>query len=225
MIRINLLPVRETKRRTAGQRHIFLILVAVALECLGFFYVYGTQTEDLAERAKVNNDKKQRIETLKKDVGDIGELEAEKADLEQQQRILETLEVGRQGPVKVLQELWFMLTAPADGKARAEIERRGGQPNWDPKRLWLSSFVETENQVTILGEAKSNDDVAEFLTRLSKSEYFRDVQLLWTKGRDAGAQLNNVRYVQFNVSCYVSYTGKADGGLLDLAPAGGKGTN
>lgn len=221
MLRINLLPVREKRRRTAGQRHLFLIAVLLGIECLGFFYVYGEQEEDLSKRMAVNSEKQGRIDKLKKEIGDISELESKKAELEQQQQILDALEVGRQGPVRVLQDIWFMTTPPPDRRTRLAIERRGGQPNWDPKRLWLTSFIEEEREVTLLGEAKSNDDVAEFLTRLSSSNYFKNVQLLWTKGREAEEQLNRVKYVQFNVRCRVSYTGGKGGGIGEMLKAGG----
>ncbi len=221
MLRINLLPVREKRRRTAGQRHLFLIAILLGIECLGFFYVYGEQVEELNKRLAVNADRKGKIDKLKSEIGDISELEGKKAELEQQQQILDALEVGRQGPVRVLQDIWFMLTPPPDRRTRLEIERRGGQPNWDPKRLWLTSFVEEEREVTLLGEAKSNDDVAEFLTRLSTSKYFQNVQLLWTRGREAEEALNKVKYVQFNVRCRVSYTGGEGGGLGDMLKGGG----
>ncbi len=221
MLRINLLPIREKRRRSAGQRHLFMIAVLIGFECLGFFYVYGEQEEELAKRMAVNAEKQSRIDKLKKEIGDVSDLESKKAELEQQQQILDSLEVGRQGPVRVLQDLWFMLTPPPDRRTRLEIERRGGQPNWDPKRLWLTSFTEQNRQVTLLGEAKSNDDVAEFLTRLSTSKYFKNVQLLWTKGREADKDLNSVKYVQFNVRCRVSYSGGKGGGMEAMLGGGG----
>jgi type IV pilus assembly protein PilN len=221
MLRINLLPVREKRRRSAGQRHIFLIAALVGVECLGFYYVYSEQDEERQKRVDENAVKQKKIDKLKAEIGDISELESKKSELQQQQKILDALEVGRQGPVRVLQDIWFMLTPPTDRRTRVEIERRGGQPNWDPKRLWLTSFVESERDLTILGAAKSNDDVAEFLTRLGSSKYFNDVQLLWTKGREADESLNKVKYVQFNVRCRVSYLGGEANPLGDMLRGGG----
>ena len=224
MIRINLLPVKEKRRRATGQRHLFVIAILVAIECLGFFYVYSTRADDLSKRAGANKQKKAQIEKLKREVGDIEQLQKEKRELEQQQEILDRLEEHRSGPVKVLSELMFLLTPPPDAKARLEIEKRLGQPNWDSKRVWLKSFVEQETQVTILGEAKSNDDVAEFLTRLANSQYFKDVRLLWTKQQLANKALANLRFVQFTVRCRISYGGKRGGdmSLQEMTPKKGK---
>ena len=208
MIRINLLPVKGTRRRATGQRHLFVIAVMLGIECLGFFYAYNTKAEELEGRKQVNSEKKKKIDQLKAEVGDIEKLQLEKSSLEQQQQVLDALEVGRAGPVNVLAELSFLMTIPSDARARLEVERRGGQPNWDSKRVWLRAFNEADNNVTIIGEAKSNDDVAEFLTRMQSSDYFKDVKLLWTKQREV-AELNNLRFVRFNVRARVSYTGDA----------------
>jgi type IV pilus assembly protein PilN len=210
MIRINLLPIREKRRRATGQRHIFVILILLAIECMGFFYVYNGRAEDLSDRKSVNRKKQGEIDKLKNDIGNIETLKSQKADLEQQQEILDALELGRSGPVRVLDEMSFLLTSPADARARLDLERRGAQPNWDPKRVWLKSFVEQDRNVTIVGEAKDNDDVAEFLTRLASSDYFRDVQLLWTKGEEAKDIGQGLRFVRFNVRCRVSYVGKGN---------------
>jgi len=220
MIRINLLPVKEKRRRATGQRHLFVIAILVALECLAFFYVYTTRADDLSKRKSENKQKKDQIEKLKKEVGDIEKLQATKRELEKQQEILDSLELGRSGPVKVLSELMTLLSPPADARARLALERLGGQPNWDSKRVWLRSFVEESRMGTIIGEAKSNDDVAEFLTRLSHSHYFANVKLRWTKQHEAGDDLGNLSYVRFEVHCTIAYMGKDGPGLSPamLAP-------
>ena len=223
MIRINLLPVKEKRRRATGQRHLFVIAILMALECLAFFYVYTTQADDLSKRQTVNKQKKAQIEKLKREVGDIEKLQSTKRELEKQQEILDSLELGRSGPVKVLSEIMFLLTPPADARQRLRLEQMGGQPNWDSKRVWLRSFVEEASVATIIGEAKSNDDVAEFLTRLSSSDFFNDVKLRWTKQQEAGPDLGNMSYVRFEVSCTVAYMGKRGGGMpaMMLSPGGG----
>ena len=223
MIRINLLPVKEKRRRATGQRHLFVIAILVALECLAFFYVYTTRADDLARRESENKQKTAQIEKLKQEGGDIEKLQSTKRELEKQQEILDSLELGRSGPVKVLNALMRLLSPPEDARARLEIERLGGQPNWDSKRVWLRSFVEEARTGTIIGEAKSNDDVAEFLTRLSQSEFFNNVKLRWTKQHEAGDNLGNLRYVRFEVHCTVQYTGKEGGGLpaMLMAPKHG----
>lgn len=223
MIRINLLPVKEKRRRATGQRHLFVIAVLVGLECLAFFYVYSTQADEYGRRKSENTQKDTQIDKLKREVGDIEELQKQKRELEQQQEILDQLEARRSGPVRVLQEIMFLLTPPPDARARVELEKRGGQPNWDSERVSLKTFVEQENQVTIMGEAKSNDDVAEFLTRLSHSRYFYDVRLLNTKLQTGGKDLGEVHFVQFNVRCKVSYSGApgAEVSLQDMRKKGG----
>ena len=51
-------------------------------------------------------------------------------------------------------------------------------PNWDPRRLWLTSYEEVDRVVKLGGLARDGEDVSEFERRLKLSDYFYDVKLL-----------------------------------------------
>ena len=72
---------------------------------------------------------------------------------------------------------------------------------WDVKRLWMASFVEEQRECRIRGGARTNEDVAEFLRRLTLSELFTSVVLNRTseQGRDESAT------VSFELTCQVTY--------------------
>jgi type IV pilus assembly protein PilN len=75
--------------------------------------------------------------------------------------------------------------------------------NWDPRRLWITNFVEAERNVKVLGMARDGEDVSEFLRRLALSDYFYDVKLLpASKAVDAVTKLEMVK---FEISAKVRY--------------------
>ena len=77
----------------------------------------------------------------------------------------------------------------------------GFREGWDVRRLWLKSFNEHERVCEIAGEARTNEDVAEFLRRLSISELFEEVVLERTAGATAGTE----SVIAFDLNCRVRY--------------------
>jgi type IV pilus assembly protein PilN len=49
---------------------------------------------------------------------------------------------------------------------------------WDSRRLWLTSYLESDRTVRVEGMARDGNDVAELAQRLKLSSYFFDVTLL-----------------------------------------------
>jgi len=75
--------------------------------------------------------------------------------------------------------------------------------NWDPRRLWLGEYHESERAVKLAGFARDAEDVSEFLRRLTLSELFADVRLLpGSKGFDPATKLELIR---FEMSAKVRY--------------------
>ena len=86
---------------------------------------------------------------------------------------------------------------------RRENPLAGYNPGWDIRRLWLESFQERSGDCQMSGKGKTNEDVAEFLRRLSLSEVFDDVTLVSTdSGKDAASGLP---IVGFSLTCKVRY--------------------
>jgi Tfp pilus assembly protein PilN len=71
------------------------------------------------------------------------------------------------------------------------------------RRLWLTAFSEQSRKCSIRGFGKTNEDVAEFLRRLSLSELFEKVTLQATSS--ATEQGSSVPVVSFELSCQVRY--------------------
>ena len=208
MIRINLLPTRKAKRQEAGQRQFLLMGLAI-LATIGLVVFFHLQATTDLERAQHDNTILQAdVAKLKQELGDYDKIRAQREELLQQRKTIQSLESGRTGPVFLLRELSEILS-PGKGPTFDRVtyeetlrkDPNAGFTNWETKRAWLESYTEEKLRVKIRGSAKSNEDVAEFLKRLNSSVFFKDVNLDATAQAAKGA----VKFVNFGLSATVIY--------------------
>ncbi len=95
MIKINLLPVRASKKRELGRQWIIFFVVLVAGTALGN-YLWLSSVE-----SKVADIRKVIVKDIKK----------EKDDIKQKLTVLNKLKAGRLGPVKVMDEMATIIPA------------------------------------------------------------------------------------------------------------------
>ncbi len=201
MIRINLLPTRKEAEREASKRQLIVFVAILLLLCAGFYPVWATKASEVDDMQATVAKKRNEINTLKAKVKDIETLKRNKEALEKQINVLNELEAGRSGPVRVLDEMQTLLTAPQNELDKITFEKRGWNSRWDPSRLWINSLRENGGKFTMDGGARTADDVAEFLLRMSSSVYFSDVKLLSSTHVDA----TGFSYVKYNVSGQIVY--------------------
>jgi type IV pilus assembly protein PilN len=211
MIRINLLPVKATKRREQGVRQVIVGAVVVSLALAGIIVFHGAQVSQINQMRSENQATSRAIAQLKAKVGDYDLVKAQRDELIRQRDAIKRLQANRSGPVWLMRELSDILTkgkGPTFNKEQYEEQLRrdpnaGFNPNWEPKRVWLLSYEEKAHGVKIHGAAKSDEDVAEFLKRLKLSAFFSDVY--WQQTQPQMDTKLNVSFVTFDVSCRVNY--------------------
>ncbi|MSP62147.1 MAG: hypothetical protein EXR72_17795 [Myxococcales bacterium] len=209
MIRINLLPVKTSKRRSAGQKQVLLGGLAVIGGLIGVVLFHGWASGEVAVQQRTLTDLNDTIAKLKTEVGDYDDIKRQRDDLKRQKDAIEKLQAARSGPVFLMRELSDILTkgkGPTFNKDRYEELLRkdpnaGLNQGWDPKRAWLLTYQEKEGIVTLHAGAKSDEDVAEFLKRMKLSAFFSDVYWQQTQPQ----QKDNVAFVTFDVACKVNY--------------------
>lgn len=214
MIRINLLPVKAEQRRASGQRQLLIgaIVLLVGLFSTVVFHILAERRllAVKADVASVRGD----IDRLKKELGDYDLIVAQRDALLRQKAAIKKLQESRSGPATFMRELSDILTrdkGPTTSKeAYDELLRRdpnaGFNPNWEPKRAWILSYVEKDHVVTLKGGAKSDEDVAEFLKRMKLSAFFEKDSVYWQQTQpQVDSRLNNVSYVTFDVTARVKY--------------------
>ncbi len=211
MIRINLLPVKATKRREQGVRQLIGGAVIFTAAIVAVIIFNGIESSALAQLRADNDATAAAIARLKAEIGDYDLVKAQREDLIRQRDAIKRLQANRAGPVWLMRELSDILTkgkGPSLNKEQYEEQLRrdpnaGFNANWESRRVWLLTYEEKAHAVKIHGAAKSDEDVAEFLKRLKLSAFFSDVYWLQTQPQ-TDARLN-VAYVTFDVTCRVNY--------------------
>ena len=155
MIKINLLPIRAARRREALRRQVLGGVASIVLIIICLYLTNQVKTHEIHSLVNKINYTKQEIDRLKEIIAEVDLLKAKKKELEDKKDIISKLEAAKIGPVRVLEELGFAVT----------------------KTLWLTSLNEKEGLLELKGSAMDNDAIADFLTNLEKSIYFKDVRL------------------------------------------------
>lgn len=147
MIRINLLPHREEKRRARRQQFFafsgLAVIVSVVIVILGHLF--------LAARIDTQEDKnrflKQEISTLDKDINEIKRLKEQTSALLSRKQVIETLQSNRSEAVGIFNELARLI----------------------PEGTYLKSVRQSGQNISLLGYAQSNARVSGLMHNLESS--------------------------------------------------------
>jgi type IV pilus assembly protein PilN len=206
MIRINLLAQKKRAERSEGsQVWLAVVMVVVLAEVAGLFVYHSIKAEELADQQRKNAELTSQIEQAKKNVANHTQVKADLALLRARETAIQKLQTARSGPTAVLMELARILTPgrgpSVDPDRLAQLRRDNPlsvfNPNWDARRLSITSFVEAQRKLKIDGIARDGEDVSELARRLNLSSFFYDVTLL-PATRDAES-------VKFSVEAKVRY--------------------
>lgn len=217
-VRINLLPAAKRQARgaqTSGDGSSTPWLVgyggAALVTGIGLVLMYATTAAKYREQLATNTELESNIQRIQSQAADISSLRADLEKSQELENVVDELQRARFGPTKVLVELMHILSrggGPTTEPHRLELIRASNpladyNRNWDSRRVWISSFVEDHRNVTIRGVGKTNDDVAEFLRRLSLSDFFEHVRLMRTDTAvDASTSID---IVTFELQCTIKY--------------------
>jgi len=155
MIRVNLLPLKETQRAVGQRQQLSVALLSLSVALLIMvvpFVVQGRKLSHLDDRVATLQ---QEIIQLNEQTREARDLDKKKKELSAKLRVIDDLNQKRVGPLHVLESL----CAAA------------------PEKLWLVEFSEAKGQATITGLALDNQTIATFLRQLAQSQYFVKVDL------------------------------------------------
>jgi type IV pilus assembly protein PilN len=214
VIRVNLLPQRRGARAAgpqASQRWLLVMLGVVILEVVLLFLFHQTKVEELDELNRKNNVLQSQINDIRKLVSNHEEIKKALAVLRAREDAIAKLQGARTGPTAVLLELAQLLTLGKGPTAdpdklqqlRTENPLAVYNPSWDSRRLWMTSYIESERTVRVEGLARDGTDVYELAQRLKLSEYFHDVQLL--PGKKENKSTDKLELVSFALQLKVRY--------------------
>lgn len=214
MIRVNLLPQKRGARTAApqqSQRWLLIVAGVLVLEVIALFLFYQKKREELAEQKAKNARIQGQITDINKLVANHEEIKKALVQLRAREDAIAKLQAARSGPTAVLLELAQLLTPgkgpTTDADRLATLRRENPNlvyfPGWDSRRLWLSSYVESDRTVRVEGLARDGNDVAELAQRLKLSSYFYDVTLL--PGKKEPEKNAKLEVVNFALQLKVRY--------------------
>ncbi len=176
MIRINLLPWREARRKAHNlQFYVLMGMVAglaASIVLLGHGY-YATRLSTQTERNKFLKDENVKLD---KEIEEIKKLKEEIQALLSRKQVIETLQADRAQTVYLLEQL----------------------VRQTPDGVYLKSIRQTGAKVNLSGYAQSNARVSTLMRNLEASPYLENPDLVEIKV----ANVNNKRLSEFimNVS-------------------------
>lgn len=176
MIRINLIRGKRKKKREFNAESLYLLIPVLILAGVFVFHQsYSRKIDSLeADKRKATA----RIEALKKEIGEVEKFKARKAELQKKVDIINSLQAGRVGPVKVL-----------DSISAAT-----------PENSWVEKLTLQGDRISMEGIAMNNTVVADFMNALSRNGRFRDVVL----GTADQTTVQNTKLVKFNLTFTVA---------------------
>ncbi|HEX7643630.1 MAG TPA: PilN domain-containing protein [Burkholderiaceae bacterium] len=147
MIRINLLPHREAKRKQNKTAFFRLLAVAAVFAGVIAFLIWGYIGHLITDQDDRNNLIKTEIKHLDEQIAEIATLKDEIAALKARQQAVEDLQSDRNQPVYLFDELVKQV----------------------PEGVFLKSFKQEGQKVVLVGTAQSNERVSDLLRNLSET--------------------------------------------------------
>jgi type IV pilus assembly protein PilN len=153
MIRINLLPVRATKKKEFTKQILGVLGLIVLVSTIANLIWWKQLSDDGEAIAKRVQSTQAEISQLEKTIGEVNSLQNQQKAIQDKLKALEGLKAGRVGPVKLMDELSSLI----------------------PVKVWLGSFSESGGAVALSGRAANYEELSVFSKKLKASRRFRDV--------------------------------------------------
>lgn len=183
MIKVNLLPYREIIRRENIVTHAVIAGFTIALVVIIIFSVdYVMRSKIKAVKRNIASIEKE-IASNKVSIDEINKLKQEKENYRKQFQVIENLKKGKEGPVRILDEL----------------------ATKTPKKLWLLTLKQSGNNLELTGVAMDNKLISRFMANLKASPYFKSVDLIASemKVHKAGKKVSE-KINKFTLTCVIA---------------------
>ncbi len=184
MIRINLLPHREERRKALRQQFYALSALVAALALFIWFVGYSLIEAMSEHQAEKNRFLKGEIAVLDKQIEEIKKLREQTESLLQRKQVIESLQANRTETVHLFNELARQL----------------------PAGVYLKSIKQEGQKITLVGYAQSNARVSTLMHNLDESPILERPVLIEIKA----AQVAKRRLSEFSMSIFFSRQSSAE---------------
>ena len=186
MIRINLLPHREEKRRARRQQFYALLGLVTVLSVLIGVLVYSIIAGYIANQEAKNDFLKKEIAVLDKEIDQIKRLKEQSDALMERKRIIESLQRDRAEAVRLLSELVKQM----------------------PEGVYLRSLKQEGQRISLGGYAQSSARVSTLMRNIEASPWLEKPQLLEIKA----VLVDKRRLNEFTMNASLKRTAAVAGG-------------
>lgn len=167
MIRINLLPIRQLKKRQRIKTELFgfsVVLILVLLVLVVSWLALAGKITNLQDELVALEQKKQTYQPILKQ---IETLKKEKQLVEQKLDSIKKLQDGAKVTVRVLDEV---------------------ASRTPTNRMWLNSLQQSAGRLQLQGIALDNETIAQYMQQLDGSKYFKKTELTSSAQTDVAKQ-------------------------------------
>ena len=180
MIRVNLLPHREEKRKRRRQQFVVLAFLSGIAGAVVAGAVWFVLDREVSQQQQNVAYMKAEIAKLDKQIEEIRKIREETASLLAKKQVVESLQSNRSEPVQLLDQLLRQL----------------------PDGVYLKGFKQTGPKVNISGYAQSNARVSTLMRNLGASPYLDNPELVEIKAVPAPDKSGG-RVNEFNMNIFV----------------------
>lgn len=159
MIRVNLLPHREEKRKRRQQQFIGILVFSLLLGLVAAGAVWFFLDQQVQQQQANVAYMKGEIGKLDKQIEEIRKIREETASLLAKKQVVEGLQSNRSEPVQLLDQLLRQL----------------------PEGIYLKAIKQTGVKVNVIGYAQSNARVSTLMRNLGASPYLENPELVEIK--------------------------------------------
>jgi len=170
MIKINLLPVRAARKKETAIQQISIFCFSIVLVALVVIALYGLKLGQISSAKNDISAANAKISELKAKIGKLEELKKFKEQVRKKLDVLSQLRKNKTGPAQRLATL-------------SDIT---------PDKLWLTAYVESNDNIKLSGVAYTEDLIAQFMRSVQASNDYTGVELVVSEQKEiSGTKLKS----------------------------------
>jgi len=182
MIRINLLPHREEKRKERRRQFYVSAGLMLALGGAIWLLVHMVNAGDIERQDMRNKYFKDQIVAIDREIDMIKDLRGQIDRLLARKQVIETLQSNRAETVHLFNELATRI----------------------PPGVFMTSVSQSDNKITLKGYAQSNARISNMMSSLNDSPFLEGSEVV----KSVAEHLNNRRVYNFEINVYIEKTVK-----------------
>lgn len=179
MLKINLLPVRQLKKRAKARQHIVLLSLGLCLSLVLMLFLGIHQSNKIEELQTSIANLKKLEQSYAPILTRIAKLKKDNVELSRKTEVIEKLKADSALTVRVLDEVANSV---------------------DNSRVWLESLNQQGGILQLSGIALDNRTISEFMDTLKKSPFITNIDLTDTSMQT----VSDRKLKRFSLSCTVA---------------------